>query len=79
MSSEKTSNFKKHYDKLNEIAERLKGKTETNVDIDALLSDVKQAKESYECCRQRLDNATKELDSIFKETDDDISDADSSE
>ena len=74
MSSDKTLNFKKHYDKLNEIAERLKGKTEINVDIDALLSDVKQAKESYECCRQRLDNATKELDSIFKETKADISD-----
>jgi exonuclease VII small subunit len=79
MSSEKTSNFKKHYDKLSEIAERLKGKTETSVDIEALLSDVKQAKESYECCRQRLDNATKELDSIFKETEDEIGDLDSPE
>ena len=79
MSSEKTSNFKKHYDKLSEIAERLKGKTETSVDIDALLLDVKQAKESYECCRQRLDNATKELDTIFNETDSEINSVDSKE
>lgn len=61
-----TENFKSQYDKLSSIANELK--TNPELDIDVLLSKVKEAVTCHKACKARLEVATKELDSILQET-----------
>jgi exodeoxyribonuclease VII small subunit len=61
-----TENFKAQYDKLSSIASELK--TNPELDIDVLLSKVKEAVACHRQCKSRLEIATKELDSILQET-----------
>ena len=61
-----TENFKAQYDKLSSIANELK--TNPELDIDVLLSKVKEAVACHKQCKSRLETATKELDSILQET-----------
>ena len=63
-NSENTSSvtmglYTKHYNILQTIADRLRGGGPT--DVDALLEDTRQAIESYEICRTRLDAVRAEL------------------
>ena len=62
----KTENFKTNYDKLGSIANELKNNSE--MDIDVLLTKVKEAIACHKQCKTRLEAATKELDSILQET-----------
>lgn len=61
-----TENFKAQYDKLSNIANELK--TNSELDIDVLLSKVKEAVACHKQCKSRLEAATKELDSILEES-----------
>ena len=61
-----TENFKSQYDKLSSIANELK--TNPELDIDVLLSKVKEAVACHKQCKSRLEAATKELDSILEES-----------
>lgn len=61
-----TENFKINYDKLGNIANELKSNPE--MDIDVLLTKVKEAIACHKQCKARLEAATKELDSILQET-----------
>lgn len=64
MSANETQKFITHYQKLQSISQQLK--ENTNPDIDEVLKQVKQAVESYQVCKDRLDAATKELDKIMQ-------------
>jgi Exonuclease VII small subunit. len=64
--SSQTENFKEQYDKLSSIANELK--TNPELDIDILLSKVKEAVACHKQCKARLEAATKELESILQET-----------
>lgn len=59
-------NFRAQYDKLSSIANELK--TNPELDIDVLLSKVREAIACHKICKARLEAATKELDSILQET-----------
>lgn len=61
-----TEKFKTQYDKLSSIANELKNNPE--LDIDVLLTKVKEAVACHKQCKSRLEAATKELDSILQET-----------
>ena len=61
-----TETFKEQYGKLSIIANELKINPE--LDIDELLSKVKEAVACHKQCKSRLEAATKELDSILQET-----------
>jgi exodeoxyribonuclease VII small subunit len=67
MSANDTQKFITHYQKLQGIAQQLK--ENANPDIDEVLKQVKQAVESYQVCKDRLDAATKELDKIMQSVD----------
>jgi exodeoxyribonuclease VII small subunit len=62
----KTETFKEQYNKLSSIANELK--TNPELDIDVLLSKVKEAVACHKTCKARLETATKELDGILQET-----------
>jgi exodeoxyribonuclease VII small subunit len=64
MSANDTQKFITHYQKLQTIAQQLK--ENANPDIDEVLKQVKQAVESYQICKTRLDAATQELDKIMQ-------------
>ncbi len=61
-----TETFKEQYDRLSNIANELK--TNPELDIDVLLSRVKEAVACHKQCKMRLEAATKELDGILHET-----------
>jgi exonuclease VII small subunit len=50
--TEETANFKKHYQRIQQIAEDLRQQTEP--DLDLLLVQVDQAMESYHFCKDRI-------------------------
>ncbi len=64
MAANDTQKFITHYQKLQTIAQQLK--ENANPDIDEVLKQVKQAVESYQICKTRLDAATQELDKIMQ-------------
>jgi exodeoxyribonuclease VII small subunit len=64
MPANDTQKFITHYQKLQGIAQQLK--ENANPDIDEVLKQVKEAVESYQICKTRLDAATKELDKIMQ-------------
>lgn len=64
MAANDTQKFITHYQKLQMIAQQLK--ENANPDIDEVLKQVKQAVESYQICKTRLDAATQELDKIMQ-------------
>lgn len=64
MPENDTQKFITHYQQLQTIAQQLK--ENTNPDIDEVLKQVKQAVESYQICKTRLDAATQELDKIMQ-------------
>ena len=64
MSANDKQKFITHYQKLQTIAQQLK--ENANPDIDEVLKQVKQAVESYQICKTRLDAATQELDKIMQ-------------
>lgn len=64
MTANDTQKFITHYQKLQTIAQQLKDNA--NPDIDEVLKQVKQAVESYQICKTRLDAATQELDKIMQ-------------
>jgi len=64
MAANDTKKFITHYQKLQTIAQQLKDNS--NPDIDKVLEQVKEAVESYQICKTRLDAATQELDKIMQ-------------
>ena len=64
MAANETQKFITHYQQLQTIAQQLK--ENVNPDIDEVLKQVKQAVESYQICKARLDAATQELDKIMQ-------------
>jgi len=62
----KTETFKKNYEKLKSIANELKNNPD--IDIDALVSKVKEGVACQKVCKARMEAATKELDSVLQET-----------
>lgn len=64
MPANDTQKFITHYQQLQSIAQQLK--ENANPDIDEVLKQVKQAVESYQICKTRLDAATQELDKIMQ-------------
>jgi exodeoxyribonuclease VII small subunit len=64
MAANDTKKFITHYQKLQNIAQQLKDNS--NPDIDKVLEQVKEAVESYQICKTRLDAATQELDKIMQ-------------
>jgi exodeoxyribonuclease VII small subunit len=67
MSSPETLNFTKAYTELEQIASRLKD--DNLVDIDILINDVQKAAKMFKYCKERLENAEKQLSSIVEQTD----------
>lgn len=73
MSSDKTTNFKKEYQLLKEIADEMQSRDID--DVDELIKKVEQGTKSYKICKERLDAAKLKLNSILQDTsvDEDVS------
>lgn len=61
--TEKARSFNEHYRRLEQIANKVS--QQKDLDVDQLLDDVKEAIESYDFCKARLDAATVELDRLL--------------
>ena len=61
--NKETENFKFHFDKLEEIAEKLQ---RSDVDIDELEQLVKQSLESKKYCEKRIKSVKESVESMFK-------------
>lgn len=66
MSSDKTTNFKKQYQLLKEIADEMQSRDID--DVDELIKKVEQGTKSYKICKDRLDAAKLQLDNILQES-----------
>ncbi len=65
MTTEDTETFKKHYDNLRGIAEKMRQQQEP--DIDQLIPLVDSALSSYTVCKERLDSVKKLLKERFND------------
>lgn len=63
MGAPETETFKYHYDRLRDIAERMRSQQEP--DLDSLLGFVDQALESHTACKGRLAAIKLKLDERF--------------
>ena len=59
-----SDNFQQHYNKLAQIAQQLPQQTE--LDIDRMLQLLADATQSYQICKQRIDDAKRALEQILQ-------------
>ncbi len=60
-----TQNFTNNYQKLNDIAKKLR--TQEEPDIDALVPMVEEATKAYQACKQRIEAVKQALQEHFPE------------